>query len=144
MTIVRPLRYMPVSPWEGFRRLHEELNDFVYDALREVSSGSPPLNVWYNEERAVIEAELPGVVKEDLDLEVVGNSVTIKGQRKRQNGKGPVLREERDYGSFGRTIQLPFDVNAEGVQASLQRGVLTLTLPRREEDKPKKVQISAS
>ena len=146
MTIVRPLRYISVNPWENLRRLQEEFSDFMADTLHEVSAGYPPVNVWYNQERAVVEAELPGVAKEDLEIDVLGNTVTLKGERrpKANQGAASTLREERQYGKFGRTIQLPFDLAGDGVQASLKAGVLTLTLPRKEEDKPKRVQISAA
>ncbi len=145
MAIVRPLRYVRVNPWESMRRLQEELNDFMWDTLHEVSSGYPPINVWYNDERAVVEAELPGVTKEQIDVEVLGNTVALRGARKASEpAEGQTLiREERSYGGFGRTVQLPFQIDHNGIEASLQRGILTLTLPRKEEDKPKKVQIAA-
>ena len=143
MTITKPLRYLGFDPFDGLKRLQEDFGDFLWDTVREVSSGHPPMNVFYDENKATLEAELPGVKKEDLEIEVLENNVTIKGKREHQKNDD-VLRSERTYGTFSRSIQLPFDVNTECVEATLQNGILTISLPRKEDEKPKKVQISAA
>ncbi|MGI6525558.1 MAG: Hsp20/alpha crystallin family protein [Bdellovibrionota bacterium] len=143
MTIMRPLRYFRLDPFDSLRRLQEEFGDIIWDTVREVSSGHPAINVFYDKNKATLEAELPAVKKEDLEIEVLGNSVTLKGSRKRSEADS-ALREERSFGAFSRNIQLPFEINSNGVEATLQNGILTIVLPRKEEDKPRKVQISAA
>ena len=137
----KALRYLRFDPFEGLKRMQEDFGDFLWDTVREVSSGHPPMNIWYDTDKAILEAELPSVKKEDLEIEVLGNNITIKGSRKLPEDE-QIVRQERTYGSFSRNVQLPFEVNPEGVEASLSKGILTITLPRKEEEKPKKVQVS--
>ena len=92
----------------------------------------------------VLKAELPGVKREDIDLKVENNVLTIRGERKRDVEVKPdaYQRVERAYGSFTRSFTLPSTVNPNGVKAELKDGVLTIVLPAREETKPRQVQIA--
>jgi len=104
----------------------------------------PALNVWQDGDNLFAEAELPGVKSEDLDISVVGNELTVKGRRPESNEAGTSFhRRERGAGEFVRVVRLPFEVNAEKVQASLQDGVLRLTLPKADAAKPHKIQVNA-
>jgi HSP20 family protein len=106
----------------------------------------PAVNVWVNENEAYLTAELPGVDSNDLDVNVEGETVTLSGKRLPADG-GETMeyhRRERLYGEFSRTLQLPFRVDSNGVDAKLNRGVLTVKLPRAEEDKPKKITVKAA
>jgi len=141
MSIVKPLNYFRLDPFYGIKQI-QDFGDFLWDTVKEISTGRPAMNVYYDENKAILEAELPGVKKEDLEIETLGNTVTIKGLKDPTKGDN-FIRSERSYGKFSRNIQLPFDINTENVEATLQRGMLTITLPRKAEDKPKKVQISA-
>jgi HSP20 family protein len=105
----------------------------------------PSVDVFENEQHElVLKAELPGIKREDIDLKVENNVLTIRGERKRdaeikQDG---FHRVERTYGAFARSFTLPPTVNAEGVKAEFKDGVLTVVLPAREEAKPRQVQIA--
>jgi HSP20 family protein len=101
------------------------------------------MNVWANEEGLVVTAELPGIDSETLDISVVNNTLTLKGNRAPENlGEGEVYhRREREYGNFARAFQLPFDIEANAVEAVYDKGVLQITLPRAEADKPKKITV---
>jgi HSP20 family protein len=92
----------------------------------------------------VLKAELPGVKREDIDLKVENNILTIRGQRQRdaEVKEDAYHRIERSYGSFARSFTLPNTVSADGIKAEFKDGVLTVTLPAREEAKPRQVQIS--
>jgi HSP20 family protein len=94
----------------------------------------------------VLKAELPGVKKEDIDLKVENNVLTIRGERKQEVGakEDAYHRIERSYGSFARSFTIPSTVNAEGVKAEYKDGVLSVTLPAREEAKPRQVQIAVN
>jgi len=106
----------------------------------------PPLNVWEDENHLYIEAELPGLKPEDIDVTVTeGDQLTITGQRRPHAPEESAwLRQECGYGRFSRTITLPVPVNADEVEAASEAGVLTITLPKMEEAKPKKIVVKAS
>jgi len=130
--------------WDEFERLQREMNQF-YDAYDRHSwpAGFPAMNLWLNNEGAVITAELPGVDVKDLDVDVAGDTLTLSGERKVDDlPKDAVYhRQERSLGKFTRTINLPFTVDSGKVQAALEKGVLRILLPRAEKDKPHKIMI---
>lgn len=104
---------------------------------------SPAVNVREDDNNFYIEAELPGMSKEDIDLEIEQNSLVIKGDRKfekKEEGENYHF-VERSYGSFYRSFTLPSNVNGEAISAEYKDGVLQVTVPKKEEVKPKKVDI---
>lgn len=103
----------------------------------------PPLNIWASEEGAIVEVKVPGIQLEDIEITVLADSLTIKGTRTREALKDgeSYHRQECAYGTFVRTIQMPFKIDAEGVKAELNRGILEINLPRAETDKPRKVSV---
>jgi HSP20 family protein len=102
----------------------------------------PALNVWEQDDVLNVEAEVPGLKTDDLDISVIGSQLVIKGRRADFDEQGVAFhRRERGVGEFTRTIQLPVDVNADAVQAKLTDGVLLLTLPKAEAAKPRKIQV---
>lgn len=104
----------------------------------------PAVNVWQNEDELFAEAEIPGVKSDDLDVSVVGNELTIKGTRQSvEQQQAAYHRRERGAGSFARVIRLPVEVDGEKVQASLRDGVLTITLPKAEAAKPRRISVSS-
>jgi len=94
----------------------------------------------------VLTAELAGVKKEDIDLKVENSTLTIRGERKRaaELEQGGYHRVERSFGTFARSFALPSTVSADGIKAEFTDGVLTVTLPAREEAKPRQVQIAVN
>ena len=143
----KPIRYQSfpiVNPWEALRRMEEEVSSIFAEPFSEVSSGYPPRNIWYNENGAYVVAELPGVAQEDVEAHVVGSdTLVIKGSRKTPEflKTEKVVSENRQFGSFMRSITLPFEIEEKGMKAELRDGLLTLYLPRKEEEKPKKIDI---
>jgi HSP20 family protein len=100
--------------------------------------------VWANEEGVIVSAELPGVAPEDIDISVVGDTLTLSGTRNSEEAEGfTYTRRERGHGEFTRTFQLPFQIQGDQVEASFDKGVLHITLPRVEEDKPKRIEVKA-
>jgi HSP20 family protein len=109
-------------------------------------SAYPPLNTWLSEDGAVVTAEIPGIDCEGIELSVVNDTLTIKGDRQHEPlQEGQVChRQERGAGSFSRTVQLPFAVEPDHVEASFKKGVLEIRLPRAASEKPKKIAIKSN
>ena len=103
------------------------------------------LNVWEDGDALFAEAELPGVKSEDLEISVMAGDLTIQGRRNTMAGDGVSFhRQERGAGQFNRVVRLPFEVDAQRVEASLRDGVLLVKLPKAESAKPKKIAIRAA
>jgi len=134
-------------------RLHDQMNrlfeNFYEDlpAARPYGQSYPAMNTWEDADAAWVEAELPGLTMNDLEVTVCGRDVTIKGERKIGDpdaANAPGLswhRRERSQGRFARSLSLPWDVDADKVEAKLHGGVLTVKLPKAESARPKKVKV---
>ncbi|MCC8180671.1 MAG: Hsp20/alpha crystallin family protein [Planctomycetes bacterium] len=110
-----------------------------------VSAALPAFNVWSNDDGSVITTEVPGVKMEDIEITAAGDKITVKGSRKAEEVENSrLVRRERSTGYFSRTIKLPYQIDSAKVEAKLANGVLRITLPRAESDKPRKIAISAS
>ena len=127
-------------------RLRDELDRvFGIDSASWNRPGAyPPVNVWEDENHFYLEAELPGMKIEDLEIYVhEGDQLSIKGTRKLSEMEGAKLRRrERGHGEFQRTFKLDSDVDVQNVSADFKNGVLTVTLPKSELIKPRKIEIS--
>lgn len=131
------------DPAAEMQRLQREMNRLFSGATELYAHDFPALNVWRSEDGAVVVAELPGIDPGKLDISVVGDSLTLSGNRDLETLKEgeSYHRQERTYGRFARTLQLPFQVDAVKVGAKYEKGVLHVTLPRLEAEKPKKITI---
>lgn len=130
-------------------RLRHEMNRILEQSARPVlhtASAYPAMNVWMNDEGALVTAELPGLDAEALDITVRENVLTVNGHREsKQCAAGERYhRRERGCGAFERSFQLPFNVEIERVEASYDKGVLRIWLPKAEADKPRKIQIQSA
>jgi HSP20 family protein len=130
--------------------LQREVNRLFTDSFSgyggRVGPSFPAINVWTNEDGAVITAELPGVEPDAIDISVVGDNVTLSVSRQPNELKegDRYHRRERIYGNFTRSFQLPFTVESDQVEASFANGVLHISLPRAEADKPKKIAVKTA
>lgn len=105
----------------------------------------PPVNVWVGEHSAVVTALLPGLDPEDVGVTVHQSTISIEGKRTRENGENAVWhRRERVMGPFSRTIELPFRVDPDKVQARFENGTLEVEMERPESDRPRKIEIRTS
>ncbi|MEO5359427.1 MAG: Hsp20/alpha crystallin family protein [Nitrospirota bacterium] len=137
--------------WHGYNALQNRLRQ-MQDEMQRLVSGErpapeyPAINLWTNEEEVLLTAELPGVNTEDIDITVVGKTLTLKGARKaEETGENDCChRRECRYGNFARVIELPYEIEGDKVSAKFDNGILTVTLPRAEADKPKKITISTN
>jgi HSP20 family protein len=142
----------PMLPvlWSGWNRLQEEMDRLFgrppeVPAVRRLAPSFPPVNVWEDDEAYHLEAELPGLKREDLDVQVrQRNQLTIQGERKPDPAlQGAWHRRERGTGRFQRTFSLPVPVDADKVEARLENGVLHLTLPKAAEARPRRITVKA-
>jgi HSP20 family protein len=134
------------SLWREMDRLQREMNRILDGATQRATDEFPPLNVWANEEHALITAEVPGIDVDDVEISVVGDTLTLSGERPvHEVGNGVQFhRRERWHGTFSRTLQLPFRIDADGVEANYVNGVLQMTLPRAEEDRPRQISVNVA
>jgi len=109
-----------------------------------LSAWAPAVDILENEHELVVKADLPDVKPEELDIRVENNILTIRGERKfeKKVDEKNYLRVERSYGSFSRSFSLANTVNSEAIKADYKDGVLTLTIPKREEAKPKQIKVN--
>lgn len=155
MNVIRWQRPV-MTPWSSFGRLSDlrEEIDRLFDApLSELartsnllSGWTPALDVYEQKDNFVIKVELPGMSKEDITVSLHEGSLSISGERKSgtKHTEAEVYRAERFFGRFQRTVTLPAPVAPDKVKAQYKDGILTVTLPKTEEAKPKQIDVSVS
>jgi HSP20 family protein len=159
MSQLLPERRRPRAPerWEPFqefeqvtermrRMLEETFGGFGRwpSLLQETAGWSPPVDIEEQDDAYVLEAELPGVTRENIDIELVGNELAITGELKEKERTGVVRRRTRRTGRFDYRVTLPEQVDAEQIDASLDEGVLTMRVPKSERAQRRKVAIKGS
>jgi len=141
-----------ITPWRPFRELEEWERRFddlfgrpLWRLPVEEKGWMPAVDVFEKEDRFVVKAELPGMKEEDIDVSVIGDTLSIKGERKTETEikEEDYYRCERSYGSFYRSIPIPSNVDADKIEASFEDGVLEVALPKSAKVKPKKIAVSA-
>jgi HSP20 family protein len=140
---------MALIRWEPARELRDM--NRLFSTFFEPSTGAvmrrwtPAMDLVETEDNYVLRADLPGVSEGDVKIELDDNVLTISGERKsaHKEAKEGYYRVERAYGSFARTLTLPEGVDADAISASFDRGVLEVRVPKPEQRKPRKVEISA-
>jgi HSP20 family protein len=142
------------EPFRGVLNSQRELERFfrgAFSATRGEEEASthtwaPPVDIYENGDSLVLKAELPGINPDDVEIRVEDNTLYLKGERKfeKEVKEQNYHRVERSYGNFTRTFSLPNSVDPDKVAANFQDGVLTLTMPKREEAKPKTIKINVS
>lgn len=144
-------------PWEEFREMERWMDELMRRPLfgwrpltwrrapTEAIGWVPNVEMYEKEDKFVVRAELPGMKREDIDVSVVGNTLTISGERKAETEvkEEDYYRCELCYGKFSRSIGLPAAVDAAKVDATYENGILEITLPKVEAAKPKKIAVKA-
>ena len=146
---------MAMSRWDPFRDVMSIQNEINRLFGRTYAGGEsaagtpgawmPPLDIYETKDKFVVTVELPGVEPDDVDVSVEDSTLTIRGERKlyQEVDEDSFHRVERRYGAFARSLALPQTANAEGIEASFDRGVLTVEVPKAEEAKPKRLPVKA-
>jgi len=151
LQVYRPFREMSNfrDIWnlpEEFNRLFWGLSRATPDESDAVTEWSPAVDVYEDVEALRIHAELPGLKKEDVKINVHEGVLTLRGERKFENEekKDSYYRLERSYGSFLRSFSLPTSVDAEKIHATMKDGVLELRIPKKPEAKPKEIKVEVN
>jgi HSP20 family protein len=141
------------DPFRDLKSLQDEMNrlfsgTFSRGSQDEIMRGawSPSVDIFENKDQIVLEAELPGMTAEDVNISIENNVLTLHGERRfeKKDESDNFYRVERSYGSFTRSFTLPPTVSSENANAEFENGVLRLTLAKREEAKPHRIEIKAS
>jgi len=152
---------MAIVRWEPFRDLvgyQDRLHRLFEDSLRGVARGpaeddwalggswAPAVDIFEHEGNLVLKAELPGIEAKDVDIRLENNVLTLRGERHFDNEvkRESYHRVERSYGTFSRSFTLPSVVDQEKIKAEYKDGVLRVTLPKKDEAKPKQISISVT
>lgn len=137
------------TPFNDLERMRQQMDSY----LSRVSEGGmpslhagvfPSINLTEDKDHYYVRAELPGMSADDLDIQATGSNLSISGERKIESEKNNVRyhRKEREAGKFSRAINLPGDINPDGVSATLTNGILKVSVPKAEKAKPKQISIN--
>ena len=145
------IRWEPMREMTGMREMMDRLFDegfarpFSSALVDGYGAGLPALDIFQTDKEVVVKAGLPGVKGDDVQISIANGMLSIRGEVKEQEDerKGTYHLRERRYGSFARSISLPTDVDVDKAHAEFEDGVLTLTLPKSEQVKPKTISIKA-
>jgi HSP20 family protein len=138
------------NPFKELRTMQEQMNRMMDMAWNkefgeELKEGvwQPPVDIYEDEQSVIIKAEIPDVDQKDIDVRIEDNTLTLKGERKHSSEirKENYYRVERSFGQFQRSFSLPQSIDRDNIQASCDKGVLTITLPKKEEKKPKQITV---
>jgi HSP20 family protein len=129
---------------EEFDRVFDTSFGSVFRPLGSLNRWNPAVDVYQNKDQYTVQAELPGLKKEEIELSLNGDTLTISGERKQETKSEEGSRTERFFGKFQRSVILPVPVNAEKVNATYKDGILTVVLPKAEEAKPKQIPVSVT
>ncbi|MEK7792939.1 MAG: Hsp20/alpha crystallin family protein [Candidatus Hydrogenedentota bacterium] len=150
MSLVRCSNGTELAPWNALRDIENHFNRIFGEGWPEFSSLGkrswvPAIDLRENENAYVVDADMPGLKKEDIHLEVIDNVLTVRGERKEstEHKDKNVHRVERSYGSFQRSIDIPGGFEGDKVEAKFEDGVLRVTLPKRAELRPRQIKVEA-
>lgn len=149
---------MSITRWEPFRDLvttQDRFNQLFNDTFSRAYGGddqvtprnwAPPVDIYETDEGLVLQAELPGINPDDVEIRVEDNTLYLKGERKfeKEIKEENLHRVERSYGTFTRSFALPSSIDASKVKAEYKNGILTLAMPKHEEAKPKTIKINVA
>jgi HSP20 family protein len=155
MEVITMVRLRVWDPWRDFGSLQERINKMFDDTMRSATTGdeelvtgawSPPVDIHETDDSFVVSADLPGLNKQDIEIDVEDNTITIKGEKKFEEkvSRDKYIRVERTYGTFVRSFSLPQNVDSKKIKATFKDGILDLTLPKREEAKPKRIAVEVN
>ncbi len=131
--------------FEGYSGTNDQVQGGV-NRFAAARTWSPTVDILENQSEVVLRAELPGIKQEDIDIELTGDSLTLRGERKfeSESHKENMVRVERSYGRFQRSFTLGVPIQPDSVSASYRDGVLEIHLPKSEATRPRKVQVTAA
>jgi HSP20 family protein len=149
---------MTLTKWDPFKdlvTLQDRMNRLFDESVRNVRPGdealssaiwSPAVDIYETEDEVVVKAELPEVNQKDIDVQIENSTLTLRGERKfnKETKKENFHRIERAYGSFSRSFTLPSTIDQEKIRADYKDGILKISMPKREETKPKQIKVAVT
>jgi len=138
------------NPFHDLRTIQEQMNRLIdlawnRESGEDIREGAwqPPVDIYEDENSVIIKAELPDVDQKNIEVKIEDNTLVLRGERKQDQTikKENYHRIERFYGSFQRSFALPLTIDREKVKATCDKGILTIILPKREETKPKQINV---
>lgn len=136
-----------ISPWQALQQLREQMDGIIGSMFTGApGEWSPPVDLEERDNEVILTAELPGMRPEDIDIEIDGNTLTLRGEKKEEQKReeGERYFYERQYGSFVRRLTLPQSVDPDRTRARFENGILRITLPKKEGTRGKRVQIEGA
>lgn len=143
---------MKYDPFRELKSLQDEMNRLFMTSVprgfsqEDMASGgwAPSVDIYESENEIVLEAELPGMKRDDFEVSIENNVITLKGERsfEKKDERDNYHRVERAYGSFTRSFSLPRSVSADSTVADFKDGILRVTLPKKEEAKARKIEVA--
>lgn len=128
---------MRLTVWDPFRDMA-----VIRRAMRRSEVSYPPLNLVDKDDQVIVTAVLPGVDKDEISLTALGNTLTIAGEKKLPETEGVnYIRHERPHGNFRRLVNMPYSIDQSKITATYKDGILTITLPKAEEAKPRQIKV---
>jgi len=136
----------PRLTWPDFGRLSSLQDELERLFETPLTNWAPALDVYEDKDNFVVHTELPGLKREDIEVTLEDGGLVISGERKAEEkrNEGEIRRQERFYGKFQRALTLPAPVAADKVKAQYKDGVLTVTVPKAEEAKPRKIDVTVN
>ena len=143
---MNPIRREPSRESVSIRRVIDRLieDSFVRPTIwSELTVGGVPIDMYQTEGNIVVKASLPGIEPDGIDISITGNTLTIKGEHKadKETKEEDYLRKEHRYGVFIRSVTIPVEVKSDKAEAMYENGILTLTIPKAEQVKPKAIKV---
>ena len=145
------MNLIKLNPWREREMFQDHFNSIfegnlfpaLFEGGTETAHWRPAVDIYDKDDRLVLRAELPGVDKEDIELDLKERVLTLKGERKNEMEvkKENYFRKEISYGSFQRAFTLPEGVNQDAIKADFKDGILTVEIPKAEEEKPKRISV---
>lgn len=134
------------EPLNVLKEFNEKFENLSTDNRPDGNSWNPRIDIVENDNGYVVSAELPGVQKNEIDIDIKDNTLTISGEKKfeKKEEKDNYLRVERSYGKFQRSLYLDQNVDREKISAKYKDGILQVTLPKKEEATPKKIEVKVN
>lgn len=133
----------PWDPWEALNEVEEEMPYLFVGTYGEAQHEFPPVNVWTNDEGAMVLAEVPGIAAGQLEVSVINDTVILKGSRLPEElpEGAHYHRRERGFGRFTRSVRLPFRIAQERIEARVRDGTVRIHVPRATEDRPHRISV---
>lgn len=147
---------MTLTKWDPFKdllSLQDRMNRLFDESVRNVKPGdealssaiwSPAVDIYETDDEVVVKAELPEVNQKDIDIQIENNTLILRGERKfnKETKKENFHRIERAYGTFSRSFTLPGTIDQEKISADYKDGILKISMPKREETRPKQIKVA--